>query len=66
MFLTVAGCPMRDTITTRVDRRGRRVAGVTGVDVDLDVMSDEQRKELRACCAAATPSAEIPSPSPAR
>jgi ATP-binding protein involved in chromosome partitioning len=47
VYLTVAGCPMRDTITKRVTQAVSAVAGITGVDVELDVMSDEQRTELR-------------------
>ncbi|OIV35224.1 sodium:proton antiporter [Mangrovactinospora gilvigrisea] len=46
VYLTVSGCPMRDTITTRVQEAVGRVDGVTGVDVELDVMSDEQRRAL--------------------
>jgi len=47
VFLTVAGCPMRDTITTRVTEAVIAVPGVRDVVVELDVMSDEQRSELR-------------------
>jgi ATP-binding protein involved in chromosome partitioning len=47
VFLTVAGCPMRETITNRVTAAVSKVAGITGVEVELDVMSDEQRTELR-------------------
>jgi ATP-binding protein involved in chromosome partitioning len=47
VYLTVAGCPMRDTITRTVTEAVTRVEGVTGVRVDLDVMSDTQRKELQ-------------------
>ncbi|WP_372451490.1 Mrp/NBP35 family ATP-binding protein [Pseudonocardia oceani] len=47
VYLTVAGCPMKDTITTRVTVAVSQVPGVTGVEVDLDVMSDDQRAELR-------------------
>ncbi|CAM5603124.1 hypothetical protein SALBM217S_05920 [Streptomyces griseoloalbus] len=43
VYLTVSGCPMRDTITQRVTDAVSRVEGVTRVDVTLDVMSDEQR-----------------------
>jgi ATP-binding protein involved in chromosome partitioning len=48
VWLTVAGCPMRDTITSRVVDAVSAVAGVDRVEVTLDVMNDEQRKELRA------------------
>jgi ATP-binding protein involved in chromosome partitioning len=47
VYLTVAGCPMRETITNRVTTAVSAVAGVTSVSVVLDVMSDEQRAELR-------------------
>ena len=47
VYLTVAGCPMRETITNRVTTAVSAVPGVTSVQVGLDVMSDEQRAELR-------------------
>ncbi len=47
VFLTVSSCPMQDTIVDRVRTAVAAVPGVTGVDVELDVMSDEQRKALR-------------------
>ena len=47
VYLTVAGCPMRETITSRVTEAVSRVPGITGVRVELDVMSDQQRTELR-------------------
>ena len=46
VYLTVAGCPMRDEITGRVQQAVGKLAGVTGVQVTLDVMSDQQRSEL--------------------
>lgn len=66
VYLTVSGCPMRETITKNVTDAVARVEGVSRVDVTLDVMSDEQRKELTSCCAAARRSARCRSPSPAR
>jgi ATP-binding protein involved in chromosome partitioning len=48
VWLTVSGCPMRDTITARVTEAVRAVPGIDRVEVALDVMSEEQRKELRA------------------
>ena len=47
VFLTVAGCPMRETITNRVTEAVSAVPGISAVRVELDVMSDEQRAELR-------------------
>src|SRR5512146_1129171 len=43
VYLTVAGCPMRETITSRVTPAVSAVPAVTSVQVVLDVMSDEQR-----------------------
>jgi ATP-binding protein involved in chromosome partitioning len=45
--LTVAGCPLRAEITDRVTRAVGGLAGVTAVDVDLTVMTDEQRAALK-------------------
>jgi ATP-binding protein involved in chromosome partitioning len=47
VWLTVAGCPMRDTITSRVSAAVSAVPGVRDVQVELDVMSDAQRTALR-------------------
>ncbi len=47
IYLTVAGCPMRDKITKDVTAAVAALPGVTGVSVDLDVMSDQQRTDLR-------------------
>jgi ATP-binding protein involved in chromosome partitioning len=47
VYLTVSGCPMRQTITDRVTSAVAAIPGVTAVAVELDVMSDEQRAELR-------------------
>ena len=47
VLLTIAGCPMRQTITDDVREAGLRVPGVTDVDLDLGVMTPEQRKALR-------------------
>jgi len=44
--LTVAGCPMRTEITRRVTDAVGELAGVASVDVDLTVMTDEQRQAL--------------------
>src|SRR5215203_5108560 len=47
VLLTVAGCPMRDTLHREVSAAVAAVPGVTGVEVELGVMSDEQRATLR-------------------
>lgn len=47
VYLTIAGCPMRDRITRDVTAAVSAVPGVTDVEVELDVMSDQQRQELR-------------------
>ncbi|GAA1307221.1 Mrp/NBP35 family ATP-binding protein [Saccharothrix xinjiangensis] len=47
VYLTVSGCPLRDKITADVTAAVSALPGVTGVRVELDVMSDAQRTELR-------------------
>jgi ATP-binding protein involved in chromosome partitioning len=47
VYLTVAGCPLRDTITRDVTAAVAPLDGVTGVRVELDVMSADQRKALQ-------------------
>jgi len=47
IWLTVAGCPLREEITARVTTAVAEVAGVSSVVVELDVMDDEQRRALR-------------------
>src|SRR5688572_30330105 len=60
VYLTVAGCPLRDTITRDVTAAVSRVPGVTGVEVVLDVMSDEQRRELTTALRGGQAEKEIP------
>jgi ATP-binding protein involved in chromosome partitioning len=61
VYLTVAGCPMRDKITTDVTGAVSKLSGVTGVRVELDVMSEEQRKNLQTKLrGSAEPMREIP------
>jgi ATP-binding protein involved in chromosome partitioning len=47
IYLTVAGCPLRDKITADVTAAVGALDGVRAVKVDLDVMTDDQRTELR-------------------
>ena len=60
VYLTVSGCPLRDTITREVTAAVSKVAGVTSVRVELDVMSDEQRRELAASLRGGQAEREIP------
>lgn len=45
--LTIAGCPLRETITRDVSAALSKLDGVTDVIVDLTVMTAEQRAELK-------------------
>jgi ATP-binding protein involved in chromosome partitioning len=65
VYLTVAGCPMRDTITKSVTEAVAALPGVSGVRVALDVMSDEQRKELQGQLRGGRPDPVIPFAQPA-
>ena len=47
VLLTVAGCPMKDTINRDVNAAVREVPGVTDVELTLGVMSTEQRAGLK-------------------
>ncbi|MGI5349011.1 Mrp/NBP35 family ATP-binding protein [Streptomyces sp. CA-250714] len=60
VYLTVSGCPLRETITANVTEAVQRVPGVTSVAVELDVMSDEQRRELAASLRGGKAEREIP------
>ncbi len=47
ILLTTSGCPLRDTITSDVEKAVLGVEGVKSVTVNMGVMTDEQKKELR-------------------
>lgn len=47
LYLTIAGCPMKSTITSNAQAAVEEIEGVGTVTVTTDVMSDEQRRELR-------------------
>ncbi len=47
VLLTVAGCPMKDTLRRDVTAAATAVDGVDAVQVDLGLMSDQQRAGLR-------------------
>src|SRR5450755_3515962 len=64
VWLTVAGCPMRDTITREVTAAVGKLAGVSRVRVELDVMSEEQRRALQGKLRGGKAEREIPFASP--
>ncbi|HEY3736253.1 MAG TPA: P-loop NTPase [Jatrophihabitans sp.] len=60
VLLTVAACPMKDRLTTDVTNAVTRIEGVSKVEVELGVMSDAQRTELRQLLRGDAPANEIP------
>ncbi len=60
IYLTVSGCPMKDTLTERVTNAVGVLPGVTRVLVELDVMSTEQRQALQKQLRGDEPVREIP------
>ncbi|WP_099297354.1 Mrp/NBP35 family ATP-binding protein [Corynebacterium dentalis] len=47
IYLTIAGCPMKTHLTESTREAALGVEGVEDVTVSTDVMSDEQRREIR-------------------
>jgi ATP-binding protein involved in chromosome partitioning len=60
VWLTVSGCPLRETITRDVSAAVGKLPGVIAVRVELDVMSEEQRRELQTKLRGGQPEKEIP------
>ena len=60
VLLTIASCPMKGELSTLVRDAVGLVDGVTSVDVQLGVMTDEQRTELRQHLRGDAPANEIP------
>jgi ATP-binding protein involved in chromosome partitioning len=60
VLLTVAGCPLKDTITRDVTGAVGKVPGVTGVDLQLGVMTAEQRAGLKETLSGGQAQREIP------
>jgi ATP-binding protein involved in chromosome partitioning len=60
ILLTVSGCPMKDTLRRDTTTALAAVPGVTGVNVTLGVMSDEQRAGLRQQLRGGVAEREIP------
>ncbi|HHT32239.1 MAG TPA: Mrp/NBP35 family ATP-binding protein [Corynebacterium sp.] len=47
VYLTIAACPMKNTIVERTEDAVKGIEGVGAVSVTTDVMNDEQRREFR-------------------
>jgi ATP-binding protein involved in chromosome partitioning len=60
LLLTVAGCPMKATLTRDVTSAVSAVPGVSSVAVDLGVMSPEQRQQLQSTLRGGQVTKEIP------
>ncbi|MFF0491653.1 Mrp/NBP35 family ATP-binding protein [Nocardia sp. NPDC004068] len=60
IYLTTAACPLRTKLTEMVRKAVADVPGAGAVTVDLDVMNDEQRTELRKKLRGDSPEPVIP------
>ncbi|BAU95504.1 ATP-binding protein Mrp [Corynebacterium suranareeae] len=60
VYLTIAACPMKTTIVTNTEAAIKDLDGVGQVQVTTDVMSDEQRRELRVSLRGETSEPVIP------
>ncbi|GGR68522.1 iron-sulfur cluster carrier protein [Nocardioides luteus] len=60
VLLTVAGCPLKDTINKDTTAALEKVDGITGVDLELGVMSNEQRTAMRESLTGGQAQREIP------
>ena len=60
LYLTVAGCPMKETLTRDVTAAVAAVPGVRSVEVTLDVMDAAQRQALQTLLRGDNPTREIP------
>ncbi|MDP9101992.1 MAG: Mrp/NBP35 family ATP-binding protein [Actinomycetota bacterium] len=60
LWLTVAGCPMKEALTRDVTAAVTAVPGVSAVEVILDVMDSEQRQALQTLLRGNNPTREIP------
>lgn len=60
VLLTVAGCPLKDTINRDVNAAVGQVPGVTAVNLELGVMTAEQRAAMRESLTGGAAEREIP------
>ncbi|GLY03327.1 iron-sulfur cluster carrier protein [Actinoplanes sp. NBRC 101535] len=47
LLLTVAGCPLRDKLTTDITDAVTKIPGIDRVEINFGVMNEEQRKALQ-------------------
>ncbi len=60
VLLTVAGCPLRNTIEKDVTAAVSTVPGVTDIALELGVMTDQQRADLKGVLSGGKAQREIP------
>ncbi|MGL5866392.1 MAG: Mrp/NBP35 family ATP-binding protein [Dermatophilaceae bacterium] len=60
ILLTVAACPLKETLTRDTETELGKIEGVTGVTVTLGVMDDEQRAALKAHLRGGVAEREVP------
>lgn len=60
ILLTTTGCPLRDRLRNDVTIAVMGVDGVTGVEVEMGVMDEEQRTALRSMLRGGVPERDIP------
>ncbi|MGH3353142.1 MAG: Mrp/NBP35 family ATP-binding protein [Nocardioides sp.] len=60
VLLTVAGCPLKDTINRDTTQALESVDGITGVELELGVMTNEQRTSMRESLTGGQAQREIP------
>ncbi|MGL5927934.1 MAG: Mrp/NBP35 family ATP-binding protein [Dermatophilaceae bacterium] len=60
ILLTIAACPLKDTLTRDTESELRKVEGVTDVTVTLGVMDDEQRAALKTHLRGGVAEREVP------
>jgi ATP-binding protein involved in chromosome partitioning len=60
IYLTVAGCPLKDRLRADITTEVGGLDGVTSVEVEMDVMSTEQRQQLQATLRGGRAEREIP------
>jgi ATP-binding protein involved in chromosome partitioning len=60
LLLTVAGCPLKDTLNRDITAAVGEVAPAAAVTVDMGVMTDEQRKSMQSMLRGGVAEREIP------